>query len=119
MTKVFVVEDELFILTLFTHVLKVGGHEVVDTASDGEEAVQKYKNMETKPDIILMDQRLPKKNGIEAMKEILEVNPEAKFIFASADPSAEEEAMKSGAKSFLIKPFTLSRLLQAIEEAAK
>lgn len=87
-------------------------------ASDGEEAVRKYKEMSEKPVIIIMDQRMPVKDGVSATQEILKMDPSATIFFGSADLHIEKEALAAGAKGFLLKPFRIEELLQAITEAA-
>jgi len=86
-------------------------------ASNGKEAVDLYKTLSDKPDIILMDHRMPVKNGIEASKEILEIDNQSKIIFLSADSSVENDALSIGAKKFVKKPFTIKDLIQNIEIA--
>jgi len=64
-----------------------------------------------------MDHRMPKKNGIEASKEILEMDKNSKIIFTSADNSVKEEALSIGAFSFKDKPFTVEQLIENINKA--
>lgn len=99
--------------------MEANGHKVVDVASDGEEAVRKYREMEEKPVVIIMDQRMPVKDGVSATQEILRINPEAKIFFGSADLHIEKEALAAGARGFLLKPFRIEELLAAIEDAEK
>jgi DNA-binding NarL/FixJ family response regulator len=91
---------------------------VIDVASDGEEAVRKYREMSEKPVVVIMDQRMPVKDGVSATQEILKMNPDATIFFGSADLHIEKEALAAGAKGFLLKPFRIEELLGAIEEAA-
>lgn len=86
-------------------------------ASDGEEAVQKYKEMAEKPVIIIMDQRMPVRDGVSATQEILRMDPGATIFFGSADLHIEKEAIAAGARGFLLKPFRIEELLAAIKEA--
>ena len=88
-------------------------------ASDGEEAVRKYREMAEKPVVIIMDQRMPVKDGVSATQEILRINPEAKIFFGSADLHIEKEALAAGARGFLLKPFRIEELLAAIDDAEK
>ncbi len=90
---------------------------MVGVASDGEEAVQKYKQMKEKPVIIIMDQRMPVRDGVSATQEILKMDPKATIFFGSADLHIEKEALAAGAKGFLLKPFRIEELLAAIREA--
>ena len=75
-----------------------------------------YKSFQKKPDIILMDHRMPVKNGIEATKEILKINNTAKVIFISADRTIKEEALSLGVAYFKEKPFKVYTLIDDIKE---
>ena len=119
MASILLVEDEFSLVRLYELVLTSFGHNVLAVANNGEEAVQKYKNLPFKPDIIIMDHRMPIKNGIEATEEILEINRDAKIIFASADKDIREKAEMMGVISFKSKPFSNERLIANIEKALK
>ena len=96
--------------------MEANGHTVIGVASDGEEAVRKYRDMKEKPVIVIMDQRMPVKDGVSATQEILKINPAATIFFGSADLHIEKEARAAGAKGFLLKPFRIEELLSAIKE---
>jgi two-component system chemotaxis response regulator CheY len=115
MTSVLIVDDELFIVELYRDILQLRGYRVVGTAFDGEEAVRKYSAANDKPDIIIMDHRMPVMNGVEATKEIVRMNPTQKVIFVSADILVEKEAREAGAKEFLPKPFRMDDLIEKME----
>jgi len=83
----------------------------------GEEAVSLYKQFVEKPSVIIMDHRMPVKNGIDALKEILNINDHAIVIFASADASVKKEALSLGAHSFKQKPFDIEYLISNIKKA--
>jgi len=85
-------------------------------ASDGDEAVQKYLALNKKPVIVIMDQRMPVKDGVTATQEILKHDPSAKILFGSADLKVKTDALRAGATDFLLKPFRMDVLLSAIEE---
>ncbi len=119
MASILLVEDEFSLVRLYELVLTTFGHEIMAVANNGEEAVQVYKNLLHKPDIIIMDHRMPIKNGIDATEEILEINKNAKIIFASADKEAREKAEMMGVISFKTKPFSNEKLLRNIEKALK
>jgi two-component system chemotaxis response regulator CheY len=118
--NVFIVEDDHSLRLLYEKALKLNGYNIVGSAKDGEEAVNMYNHFLTKPDIILMDHRMPIKNGIEATKEILQNSSDIKpkIIFVSADRSIRETALSIGVISFKNKPFSLERLFNNIEKAA-
>ena len=111
------VEDELSILKLYEIILQSFGFEVIGCAKNGLEAVKIYKSLNKKPDIIIMDHRMPIMTGIEASKLILEIDPKAKIIFASADQSVKEYSKSIGAISFKNKPFDNLKLIRNIHKA--
>ena len=98
-------------------VLEAYGYSVIGKAKNGQEAVDMYRSFSNKPDVIIMDHRMPVKDGIEATKEILQINPKAKIIFASADNSVKEYAQMIGVISFKNKPFSNELLIKNIEKA--
>jgi two-component system chemotaxis response regulator CheY len=118
MTSVLIVDDELFIVELYRDILQLRGYRVVGTAFDGEEALKKYGGSEEKPDVIIMDHRMPIMNGVEATKEIMRMNPKQKVIFVSADVLVEKEAREAGAVEFLPKPFRMDDLIEKMEKIA-
>jgi len=115
MTSVLIVDDELFIVELYRDILQLRGYRVVGTAFDGEEALRKYHTSTDKPDVIIMDHRMPVMNGVEATKEIIRMNPAQKVIFVSADILVEREAKDAGAREFLPKPFRMDDLIEKME----
>lgn len=116
MSTVMIVDDELFIVELYRDILQLRGYKVMATAFDGEEAVRKYAASNEKPDVILMDHRMPVMNGVEATKEIIRLNPRQKIVFVSADILVEKEARDAGAIEFLPKPFRMDDLLEKMEK---
>lgn len=96
--------------------LKIYEFKVIGTATDGQLAIDIFKLLSEKPDIILMDYRMPIKNGIEATVEILKLGYQSKIIFATADISIKEQAVKIGAHSVVNKPFSLGELMKTINE---
>jgi two-component system chemotaxis response regulator CheY len=95
-------------------ILIANGFEIIDTANNGLDAIQKYDSFESKPDIILMDYRMPIKNGIEATREILKIDQNSKVVITTADITIENEAMAIGVKSFLKKPFDIGKLVDTL-----
>jgi two-component system chemotaxis response regulator CheY len=118
MTSVLIVDDELFIVELYRDILQLRGYKVMGTAFDGEEALKKYSSCPDKPDVIIMDHRMPIMNGVEATKEILRLNPAQKVIFVSADVLVEKEARDAGAVDFLPKPFRMDDLIEKMEKVS-
>ncbi len=97
---------------MYEKMLRISGFDVIRSATNGEEAVDMYKSFLVKPDIILMDHRMPIKNGIEVTKEILQIDKSSKIIFTSADESIKETALALGAIDFKEKPFTMKNLIE-------
>ncbi len=112
--SIFIVEDDVFILRLYEIFLRSSKFSVIGKAKNGDEAVTSYKLMSTKPDLIIMDNRMPVKSGIEALKEILEIDSQAKIMIVSADRSIEKIAKSVGAVAFMEKPFSLKILVENI-----
>lgn len=113
MVRVMVVDDARFMRTRLANLLTSNGYEVIE-AENGQDAVDKFP-VET-PDLVLMDITMPQLDGISALKKIRETNPAAKVIMCSAvgQQSTVVEAVKAGAKDFIVKPFEPDKVLQAI-----
>lgn len=113
-----VVDDTSFMRKMASDYLKQFGHEVAGEASNGKEAVRLYE--ELRPDVVLMDLTMPEMNGTEALKRILDLNPEAVVLICSASNQQEQilEALEAGAKGYLLKPFNPERLQEVIQEKA-
>ena len=118
MTSVLIVDDELFIVELYRDILQLRGYKVVGTAFDGEEALRRYNESLDKPDVVIMDHRMPVMNGVEATREIMRVNPKQKVIFVSADVLVEKEARDAGATEFLPKPFRMDDLIERMQRVS-
>ncbi|HIP92741.1 MAG TPA: response regulator [Thermotoga sp.] len=117
--KVLIVDDAAFMRMLLKDIITKAGFEVVGEATNGVEAVEKYK--ELKPDIVTMDITMPEMNGIEAVKKIKEIDPNAKIIMCSAmgQQAMVIEAIQAGAKDFIVKPFQPARVIEALQKLAK
>jgi two-component system chemotaxis response regulator CheY len=117
MARVLVVDDAAFMRKMLGDALSKGGHEVVGEAGDGAEAVDRFRDL--KPDVTTLDITMPEKDGLSALREILTVDPSARVIMCSAlgQESKVLEAIKAGAKDFVVKPFQPDRVLAAIGKA--
>ena len=114
-----IVEDEKDLVRVYIRLLEKKGIPVCFVAYDGGEAILKFIACTPRPHIVIMDYRLPTLNGIEVTKKILEIDPETKVIFLSADSSAEEEALRNGAHIFLKKPVSIKLIMNAIDDVLK
>ena len=117
MARVLVVDDAAFMRKMVSDALTKGGHEVVGEGANGEEAVAQYQ--ELKPELTTLDITRPEKDGVEALREIVAIDPSARIIMCSAlgQESKVLEAVKSGAKDFVVKPFQADRILDAAAKA--
>ena len=117
MARVLVVDDAAFMRKMVSDALAKGGHEVIGEASNGVEAVERYK--ELAPEVTTLDITMPEKDGISALQDILALDPSARVVMCSAlgQESKVLEAIKSGAKDFVVKPFQPERVLDAITKA--
>lgn len=117
MARVLVVDDAAFMRKMVSDALSGGGHEIVGEAGNGIEAISQYQ--ELRPDVITLDITMPEKDGLAALKEIMAIDPSAKVVMCSAlgQESKVLEAVKSGAKDFVVKPFQPDRVLSAINKA--
>jgi two-component system, chemotaxis family, chemotaxis protein CheY len=117
MARILVVDDAAFMRKMVGDVLTRGGHEVVGEAGNGLEAIARYQ--ELKPEVTTLDITMPEKDGISALKEIIELDPSAKVVMCSAlgQESKVLESIKLGAKDFVVKPFQADRVLEAVGKA--
>ena len=116
MASVLVVDDAAFMRMTIKKMLEKNGHTVIGEAANGGEAIQRYQ--ELKPDVVLLDITMPEMNGVDALKRIKELSVGAKVIICSAmgQQSMVAEAIQSGAKDFVVKPFVEERLIAAVNK---
>lgn len=114
--KVFVVEDDPHLQFFYRQIITLNGFELVGIAGNGGEAISMFKSFTEKPDVIIMDHRMPVKNGIDTSKELLEIDKNIKIIFSSADASVRQEASSLGVTDFIDKPFTIEQILDLIQK---
>lgn len=112
-----VCDDKAYIRRVIGKVLGQVGVEVVGEAETGIDAVERYK--ELTPDLVMMDIVMPGMTGIDAVRKIIEFDPAARILICSGlgQEALVAEAMRAGAKGYVLKPFTLSDLLEAVQLA--
>jgi two-component system chemotaxis response regulator CheY len=115
--KVLIVDDAAFMRMMIKDILSKNGFEVVGEAENGAKAVEKWQ--ELRPDLTTMDITMPEMDGITAVKAIKKIDPAAKVIMCSAmgQQAMVIEAIQSGARDFIVKPFQPDRVLEAIRKA--
>jgi two-component system chemotaxis response regulator CheY len=116
--NVLVVDDSMFIVKQLTQILASEKFNVIATGADGEEGVSKFKEFKQKIDLVTLDITMPKKDGLQALKEIIEFSPEAKVIMVSAIGKQEyvKEALLLGAKNYIVKPLNRTKVLERIKK---
>ena len=114
--NILVCDDAAFMRMMIKDILTKNGYNIAGEAENGLKAVEKYN--ETKPDLVLMDITMPEMDGIQALKKIKEMDPAAKVVMCSAmgQEGMVVDAMKSGAKDFIVKPFQAERVLEAVKK---
>jgi two-component system chemotaxis response regulator CheY len=115
MKKVLVVDDAAFMRVSIKNMLSKHDYEIVGEAENGKVALAKYQ--ELNPDIVTMDITMPEMDGLESLKNILAINPGANVIMVSAmgQESMVREAVLTGAKGFIVKPFKEDVILTALQ----
>ena len=114
--RVMIVDDAVFMRMMLKDILEKNGFEVVAEAANGLEAVEGYKKHT--PDLVTMDVTMPEMDGVTALKNIMAYDKNAKVIVCSAmgQQAMVIDAVKSGAKDFIVKPFNAERVLQSISK---
>ena len=112
--RVLVVDDAIFMRKMISDILEGNGMEIVGEADTGALAVEKYK--ELKPDLVTMDIIMPEMNGIDAVRQIMSNDSQARIVMCSAlgQQALVQDALTAGAKDFLIKPFNPSRVIEVV-----
>ncbi|MEG0371061.1 MAG: response regulator [Clostridium sp.] len=116
MPKVLIVDDAAFMRMMLKDILTKNGYEVIGEAPNGLKAIELYKV--DRPDVVTMDITMPEMDGIQALKEIKAIDPGATIIMCSAmgQQAMVMEAIKSGAKDFIVKPFQPDRVIESFKK---
>ena len=114
--NILICDDAAFMRMMIKDILTKNGYNVVGEAENGVKAIEMYT--ETKPDLVLMDITMPEMDGIGALKGIRAKDPNASVIMCSAmgQQAMVIEAIQSGAKDFIVKPFQADRVLESIRK---
>ena len=115
MAKIMLVDDAAFMRMMVKNALTKSGYDNFVEAQDGAEAVKKYA--EEKPDMVIMDITMPNMDGLQALKAIRGNHPDAKIVMCTAmgQESMVVDAIKSGAKDFIVKPFNQERIVETVK----
>ena len=117
--RVVIVDDNEDITSVLSDILDIGGFNIVGIGHDGKEAVSLYRKH--KPDFILLDVRMPIMDGIQALKEIKDENPNANVIMITADDGTGiiQELKKLNATAIIVKPFKIETIFETIKNINK
>ncbi len=119
--RVLIVDDSMFVAKQIGQILTSEGYDVVATAADGKEGVDKYKDIYPNIDIVTMDITMPRMDGITALEQIMAFDKNAKVVMISA--LGKEELVKKslllGAKNYIVKPLDRKKVLERISSAVK
>jgi len=119
--RVMIVDDSMFVAKQLGQILTSEGYEVVTTAADGKEGVDKYKELFPNIDLVTMDITMPKMDGLTALEQIMAFDKNAKVVMVSA--LGKEELVKKslllGAKNYIVKPLDRKKVLERITTCLK
>ena len=115
--NILICDDAAFMRMMIKDILTKNGYEVIGEAANGAEGVEKYSQL--KPDLVMMDITMPEMNGIDALKKIKENDSSANVIMCSAmgQQAMVIESIQAGAKDFIVKPFQVERVIEAVQKA--
>lgn len=114
--RIMIVDDSIFVVKQLSQILTSEGYDVVATAANGKEGVERYKELAPNVDLVTMDITMPEMDGISALEQIIKFDKNAKVIMVSA--LGKEELVKKslllGAKNYIIKPLDRKKVLERI-----
>ncbi|NLO39562.1 MAG: response regulator [Ruminiclostridium sp.] len=116
MANILIVDDAAFMRMMIKDILSKNGYTVIGEAENGNKAIEKFK--ELAPDLVIMDITMPELDGIQAVKQIKGLSPEAKIIMCSAmgQQAMVIESIQAGARDFIVKPFQAERVIEAVKK---
>ena len=117
MAKIMIADDSDAIRLVLSDILSIGEHEVIGEAVDGADAVEKYSQI--KPDVLLLDLAMPKKDGLTVVKEVIQNDSNAKIILITASDNQKviHDCLNAGAIAYISKPFDFDNVLKIISNA--
>ena len=114
MTRILIVDDSSFMRGSLKYIIERAGHEVTGMASDGSEALEMYKKL--KPDVVTMDILMKGTDGMTALRNIMEHDPNARVLIITAlgTEQMKNEARRLRAKGYIRKPFSKAEIISEI-----
>ena len=119
--RVLIVDDSMFVAKQLNQILTSAGFEIAGTASDGEQAVEKYKELHPNVDLVTMDITMPKMDGVTALEKIMEFDKSATVVMVSALGKNDlvKNSLMIGAKNYIVKPLDRAKVLERILHSLK
>jgi two-component system chemotaxis response regulator CheY len=117
--RVLIADDAVFMRELLREILGEAGYEIAAEAADGTEAVDRFR--EQSPDLVTLDIVMPRKSGLDALREILALNPGACVVMCSAlgQEALVMESLEAGARDFIVKPFKPDQVRNVVARAVQ
>lgn len=114
--RVLIVDDSMFVTKQISQILTSEGFDVVGSATDGAQGVEKYKELYPNVDLVTMDITMPKMDGVSALEKILEFDKEARVVMISALGKQDlvKKSLMIGAKNYIVKPLDRAKVLERI-----
>ena len=112
--KVLIVDDSMFVAKQISQILSSEGFDIVGTAKDGIEGLEKYKELHPNVDLVTMDITMPNMDGVTCLQKIIEFDPDAKIVMISALGKQDlvKQSLLSGAKNYIVKPLDRAKVLE-------
>lgn len=119
MARILIADDAAFMRMILRNILTEAGHTIIAEAGDGVEAVRAF--VDFSPDLATLDITMPNMGGIDALRAIIALHPNARIVMCSAmgQKSMVMESIQAGAKDFIVKPFQTKRVLTAVSAALR
>ncbi len=119
--RVLIVDDSMFVAKQLNQILTSAGFEIAGTAADGEQAVEKYKELHPNVDLVTMDITMPKMDGVTALEKIMEFDKSATVVMVSALGKNDlvKNSLMIGAKNYIVKPLDRAKVLERIIHSLK
>ena len=119
--RVLVVDDSMFVAKQLTQILTSDGYEIVATAVDGKDGVDKYKELCPNVALVTMDITMPRMDGITALEQIIAFDKNARVVMVSALGKEElvKKSLLAGAKNYIVKPLDRKKVLERISASLK
>jgi two-component system, chemotaxis family, chemotaxis protein CheY len=119
--KVLLIDDSVFVIKQLSQILQSEKFEILNTANDGEQGLEKYKELFPNVDLVTMDITMPKMDGIATLEKIIEFDKNAKIVMISALGKEDlvKKALMIGAKNYIVKPLDRDKVLSRLEAVFK